>query len=64
MIFITETILNYANRELNKDGTINLTHGEMVTGLINTNHRITLRKKLKVYFDTSCTQFASVFEKF
>ena len=28
MIFITETLLNYANWEMNKDGAIILTHGE------------------------------------
>ncbi|MGL6121389.1 MAG: transposase [Fusobacteriaceae bacterium] len=64
MLFIAETILNYANWELNRDGVINLTHGEMVRELINAKHRITFKKKLQVYFATSCTQFASLFEKF
>lgn len=65
MIFLTETILNYANWELNKDGAITLTHGEMIRGVINAKHRTCIRKNtVQVYFATTCTKFASLFKKF
>lgn len=64
MIFIAETLLTYANWELNKDGAITLTHGEMVREIINANHRICLKDKLQVYFATSSSTFSRFFKKF
>ena len=61
MIFLTETILNYANWELNKDGAIPLTHCEMIRGVINAKHRTCIRKNtIQLYFATTCTKFPSV----
>jgi hypothetical protein len=54
----------YANWELNKDGAITLTHGEMVREIINAKHRISLRKTLQVYFATNTTRFSRFFLKF
>jgi hypothetical protein len=64
MLFMAETLLTYANWELNKDGTITLTHGEMIREIINANHRISLKDKLHVYFDTTNTRFTRFFRKF
>ena len=64
MIFIAETMLCYANWELNKDGVIILTHGEMVRGIINASHRISKRDSLQVYFAINATRFTSLFKKF
>lgn len=63
MIFIAETMLCYANWELNKDGVIILTHGEMVREIINASHRILHKDKLQVYFDTSVARFTRLFKK-
>jgi len=64
MIFIAETLLNYINWELNKDGAITLTHGEMIREIINASHRICLKNKLQLYFDISSMRFASFIKKF
>ena len=64
MIFIAETLLNYINWELNKDGAITLTHGEVIREIINASHRVTCRSKLQLYFDTSCIKFASFIKKY
>ncbi|WP_245280929.1 transposase [Desulfitobacterium hafniense] len=64
MLFITETMLSYANWELNKDGAITLTHGEMVREIINATHRICLKDKLQVYFDIAGARFSRFFKKF
>ena len=42
MIFIAETMLCYANWEINKEGVIILTHGEMVRQIINASQCIKL----------------------
>lgn len=64
MIFIAETMLCYANWELNKEGDIILTHGEMVREIINASHRISIRNSLQVYFDTTIAKYTSFFKKF
>lgn len=64
MIFIAETLLTYANWELNKDGAITLTHGEMVREIINANHSICLKDKLQIYFAISGSTFTRFFKKF
>lgn len=64
MIFIAETILNYINWELNKDGAITLTHGEVIREIINASHRVTYKSKLQLYFDTSIMKFASFIKKY
>lgn len=64
MLFIAETMLSYANWELNRDGAITLTHGEMVREIINANHRICLKDKLQVYFATTSTKFSRFIKKF
>lgn len=64
MIFIAETLLNYINWEINKDGAITLTHGEVIREIINASHRVTCRSKLQLYFDTSCIKFASFIKKY
>lgn len=64
MLFIAETMLSYANWELNRDGAITLTHGEMVREIINASHRICLKDKLQVYFAITSTRFSRFFEKF
>ncbi|MPM80729.1 hypothetical protein SDC9_127779 [bioreactor metagenome] len=61
MIFIAETLLTYVNWELNKDGAITLTHGEMVREIINANHRICLKDKLQIYFAISGSTFTRFF---
>jgi hypothetical protein len=64
MLFIAETLLTYANWELNKDGVVTLTHGEMVGEIINAKHRTSQKDKLYVYFDTEIKRFARFFKKF
>lgn len=64
MIFIAETLLNYINWELNKDGVITLTHGEVIREIINASHRVAWRSTLHLYFDTSIRRFASFIKKF
>lgn len=64
MLFIAETLLTYANWELNKDGVVTLTHGEMVGEIINAKHRTHQKDKLYVYFDTEIKRFARFFKKF
>ena len=64
MIFIAETLLNYINWELNKDGAVTLTHGEVIREIINASHRIVYRKTLQLYFDTSIKQFARYIKKY
>lgn len=64
MIFIAETLLNYINWELNKDGAITLTHGKVIREIINATHRVTCISKLQLYFDTSCIKFASFIKKY
>lgn len=64
MIFIAETMLCYANWELNKDGAITLTHGQMVKEIINASHRISKRNTLQVHFATPVAKFTSFFKKF
>lgn len=64
LIFIAETMLTYANWELNKDGAITLTHGEMVREIINATHRICLKDKLQVYFATTSARFSRFFKKY
>jgi hypothetical protein len=64
MIFIAETLLNYMNWELNKDGAITLTHGEVIREIINASHRVAFRNTLQLYFDISCIKFASFIKKY
>ena len=64
MIFIAETMLCYANWELNKDGVIILTHGQMAREIINASHRISKRNSLQVYFDTAVAKYTNFFQKF
>ena len=64
MIFIAETMLCYANWELNKEGVIILTHGEMVREIINASHRISKKDNLQVYFAINVARFTSLFKKF
>lgn len=64
MIFIAETLLNYINWEVNKDGAITLTHGEMIREIINASHRVSYRNTLHLYFDTSCIKFARFIKRF
>ncbi|NRT88937.1 hypothetical protein DE167_004958 [Clostridium beijerinckii] len=61
MIFMAETMLCYANWELNKDGVITLTHGGMVREIINASHRISKRNSLHVYFDTAVVRYTQAF---
>lgn len=64
MIFIAETLLNYINWELYKNGVITLTHGEVIREIINANHRVAWRSTLNLYFDTGIRRFASFIKKF
>lgn len=64
MIFIAETLLNYINWKLNKDGVITLTHGEMIREIINASHRVAYKNTLQLYFDTNCIKFASFIKNF
>ena len=64
MLFIAETMLSYANWELNRDGAVILTHGEMVREIINASHRICLKDKLQVYFAITSNRFSRFFKKF
>lgn len=59
MLFLTETMLNYANWTLNKDGAISLTHGEIIRGVIN----IIRKNTIQVYFATTSTKFSNHFKK-
>jgi len=64
MLFMAETMLSYANWELNKDGALTLTHGEMVREIINASHRICLKDKLQVYFAITGSRFSRFFKNF
>ena len=64
MLFIAETMLTYVNWELNKEGAVTLTHGEMIREIINATHRICLKDKLQVYFAITSTKFSRFFNKF
>lgn len=50
IIFMAETLLNYINWKLNENGTITLTHGEVIREIINANHRVACRSILQLYF--------------
>jgi hypothetical protein len=49
MVFMAETLLNYINWELNKDGAIALTHGEVIREIINASHRVAFRNTLQLF---------------
>jgi hypothetical protein len=64
MLFIAKTILMYANKESTKDGTIDLTRGEVIPEIINADYAICLKDKTQAYFAVKATKFSRFFYKF
>lgn len=72
LLFVTETLLNYAqwfeNKEKTSDGEC-FTHGEMVSSLFHTRCEIRLKvrkgiQQVHIQFDTTVHRFARLFDEF
>jgi hypothetical protein len=68
LIFMVETLLNYANWQLNienEKGAGNLvTHGQMIHEIINASHRIFVTDTIHIYCDITSSIFSSFMRKF